>query len=326
MPAKTHHAPQKCFCPSIMSHHPGNFMISLSHNGICVADLNRSEDFYTAVLGFLPYQDHGVISGPEMEKSFDIPGIKMHCKMLKHPSGSVPVIELVHVMEPGVVACSGAGEGIRYGFSHLTFGVEDIDATASEIARAGGTVHHETRLGFPDSDLTMICCSDPDGVRLELIQSDDAPAFLHRGICVRDLDVSLRYYDKLGFRPVKDRFLDGDAAWLATISGMPEARVRCQIVSDAEGNRIELRELSSSRSYDPPVRKMFNQIGLTQIAFWDDDPRSTISRLTECGGYFIEDGHVKTPLIELSQGADPDEVWIELLTAAIPMNMLRPDK
>jgi catechol 2,3-dioxygenase-like lactoylglutathione lyase family enzyme len=56
-----------------------------------------------------------------------------------------------------------------------------------------------------------------------------------------------------------------------------------------------------------------NRFGLTHLAFWDDDPETTVAALSERGGYFVEAAHVTTPVIELMHGADPNGVRIELM-------------
>ena len=60
----------------------------------------------------------------------------------------------------------------RYGISHLSFHVEDVDAVAEKIRRFGGEVHDHTRttIGKPGGAPDFVYCSDPDGTRIELMK------------------------------------------------------------------------------------------------------------------------------------------------------------
>ena len=66
-------------------------MVSLSHRGICVSDLAASSRFYQEALGFEAYQDHGIVEGPDMERTMELPGVRLRAVMLKRPDG--PVID-----------------------------------------------------------------------------------------------------------------------------------------------------------------------------------------------------------------------------------------
>jgi predicted enzyme related to lactoylglutathione lyase len=54
------------------------------------------------------------------------------------------------------------------GLTHMTLMVDDIEATAQRIREHGGAVHEETRVDSPFGPL--IFCTDPDGVRIELMR------------------------------------------------------------------------------------------------------------------------------------------------------------
>jgi lactoylglutathione lyase len=60
----------------------------------------------------------------------------------------------------------------RFGISHLSFHVDDVNAVADKIRRFGGEVHDHTRttLGTPGGAPEFVYCSDPDGTRIELMK------------------------------------------------------------------------------------------------------------------------------------------------------------
>jgi catechol 2,3-dioxygenase-like lactoylglutathione lyase family enzyme len=290
-------------------------MVRLSHRGICVSDMARSEHFYREALDFADYQDHGIVAGPDMDKTMQLPGVQLRCKMLRHRDG--PVIELLHFLAPDAFGPRERRSTLQYGLVHLSFYVDDIDASAARIAAAGGEVHEETRAHYPEGRTTMLYCTDPDGVRIELMHSEGvAGRFSHSGICVEDVDKAMHYYRALGFAPAEDYVLDQGYPWLAKINEVDGIKLRAQMMRDGEGNVIELLKVFEPASFGPRERRKLNQYGLTHIAFWDDAIDETVAELTKRGGFFVEEAHVKLPYIELQHGADPDGVRIELMKPA----------
>ncbi|OCC23305.1 hypothetical protein MB02_11750 [Croceicoccus estronivorus] len=100
------------------------------------------------------------------------------------------------------------------GLTHLNFYVEDYDETLAAVSKRGGDIAAETRIAYmqDDSSMDMIYCTDPDGIRVEVWTtkpygpggfSSAVPGvrrkFSHSGICVRDLDQSIAFYQSLGF-------------------------------------------------------------------------------------------------------------------------------
>ena len=287
-------------------------MVTLSHRGICVRDIETSARFYQDALGFEPYQDHGIVEGPDMEKTMQLPGVRLRPVMLKRPDG--PVIELLQFLAPPATGPREKRSTLQYGLVHISFYVDDIDVWAARIRAAGGTVYEETRAYFAGNDTTMLYCTDPDGVRVELMKAPgEAERFSHSGICVQDIDVSLRYYEALGFTAAENYVLDQGFDWLGVINEVPGIKLRAQMIRDAQGNTLELLKVFEPESFGSRERQPLNRYGLTHLAFWDDEPEKTSAALSERGGYFVEEAHVKTAYIELLHGADPDGVRIELM-------------
>lgn len=284
----------------------------LSHRGICVSDLERSEAFYRQALDFADYQDHGVVEGPDMEKTMQLPGVRLRAKMLRHPDG--PVIELLYFISPEATGPREIRSTLQYGLVHMSFYVDDIDVAAQRITDAGGRVWEETRAHYAENNTTLLYCTDPDGVRIELMKAPGVePRFSHSGICIEDIDASMAYYATLGFSPADNYVLDQGLPWLGVINGVPGIKLRAQMMRDAEGNTIELLKVFEPACFGSRERQPLNRFGLTHLAWWDDEMERTVDDLTSRGGYFIEEAHVRTAQIELQQGADPDGVRIELM-------------
>jgi len=285
-------------------------MVQLSHRGVCVSDLAASERFYRDALDFADHQDYGLIQGPDMAKTMQLPDVQVYAKMLKHPGGQV--IELLNFVQPLASGSRERRSPLQHGLFHLAFYVDDIDAQARRIAQAGGHVLEHTRTQIAQANVNMIYCTDPDGVRIELVSIPGVPAcFSHSGLCVQDIDVSLHYYAALGFQPAENFVLED--AWIGVLNEVPGLKLRGQMIRDAAGNAIELLKVTGPASFGPRERQPLNRFGLTHMAFWDDELERKVAELTDRKGYFVEGAHVLTPVIELQHGADPDGVRIELM-------------
>jgi catechol 2,3-dioxygenase-like lactoylglutathione lyase family enzyme len=140
--------------------------VTFSHVGICVSDLQRSVSFYCEGLGFELVQSHTV--GPEFGRLMEVDDVALESRFVRRDGAS---IELLHFESPGY-----SGEPVRrpmnqLGITHLSLRVEDLDAVAHVIEAYGGSVLRSTRTTFgPSHALDFVYCTDPDGVRIELMR------------------------------------------------------------------------------------------------------------------------------------------------------------
>jgi catechol 2,3-dioxygenase-like lactoylglutathione lyase family enzyme len=139
---------------------------TFSHLGICVSDLERSLRFYCEALGFLPAESHSV--GDEFGPLMELDSVSLRSQFIRRDGVA---IELLHFTSP-----DQAGEPVRrpmnqIGLTHLSVRVDDIDAVAARVESLGGTVVVGTRTTFDlaGTPLDFVYCTDPDGVRIELM-------------------------------------------------------------------------------------------------------------------------------------------------------------
>ena len=139
--------------------------MKFSHVGICVSDLERSVRFYCEGLGFELVQSHTV--GAEFGRLMEVDDVALQSRFVSHDGIS---IELLHFDSPG-----HRGEPMRrpmnqLGMTHMSLRVADVEAVARVIESFGGSVLWSTRTTFGSSDaLDFVYCTDPDGVRIELM-------------------------------------------------------------------------------------------------------------------------------------------------------------
>jgi lactoylglutathione lyase len=141
--------------------------LSFSHLGICVSDLDLSVRFYCAGLGFEVVATHRV--GNEFATLLEVEKVELDSRMLRRDGVT---IELLSFVTPGHLGERNRRPMNQLGLTHLSLRVDDVDGTASTIERLGGTVVRSTRttLDMPGVELDFLYCTDPDGVRIELMR------------------------------------------------------------------------------------------------------------------------------------------------------------
>jgi catechol 2,3-dioxygenase-like lactoylglutathione lyase family enzyme len=140
---------------------------TFSHLGICVSDLERSLRFYCEALGFSAAESHVV--GDEFGRLMELEAVSLRSQFVRR--GAV-AIELLEYSSPEVVGQPVRRPLNQLGLTHLSVRVDDVDAVAAAVERLGGTVVSETRTSFDLSGTTLdfLYCTDPDGVRIELMR------------------------------------------------------------------------------------------------------------------------------------------------------------
>ncbi|HEY2214283.1 MAG TPA: VOC family protein [Acidimicrobiales bacterium] len=139
---------------------------TFSHFGICVTDLERSLRFYCEALGFEKAESHEI--GTDFARLMEFPDVDVTSQFIRKGSTA---IELLAFREP-----TPFGDGVRravnqLGLTHLSFRVADVDAVAAKVVELGGTVVDVSRttIDFGGVPLEFVYCTDPDGVRVELM-------------------------------------------------------------------------------------------------------------------------------------------------------------
>ena len=144
-------------------------IVAFSHVGICVSDLERSLRFYCEGLGFELIESHTV--GTEFGKLMEVEGhIVLQSRFVTRDGAR---IELLRFDEPGHHGPAARRPMNQLGLTHLSVRVQDVDAAAAVVRKLGGSVfdHTRTRLSNPDgSSMDFVYCTDPDGVRIELMR------------------------------------------------------------------------------------------------------------------------------------------------------------
>jgi catechol 2,3-dioxygenase-like lactoylglutathione lyase family enzyme len=283
-----------------------------SHRGICVENIDVAKNFYVDALQFAPAEDYGYLSGEWLERGTDVKAIDVRPLMLRNSQGTT--LELLHFRRPGTIGPRGRRPMNQYGLTHLAFLVDDLDATAAKVERAGGQVLRDTRVFYADNNAAIMYCVDPDGVRIELVSVQGVTAaFSHSGMCVEDMAVSAAFYAVLGFKPDRSHDFTRHSAWLAPLTELPACKLLAEVVRDAKGNAIEFMKILEPKSFGPKERRPLNQYGLTHHCFMVDDIDSTALELSRQGGRVFPHTRGRHGDMEMLHLADPDGVRVELM-------------
>ncbi len=134
-----------------------------SHIGLCVKDLDRARRFYVDGLGFADFA-HFEIDRPlaEMDGDCDLTSWFVQKDGLR--------VELLYFRRPTPTG-TPSSRRTQLGLTHLSFVVEDVDASAKELEGYGGSIIEGTRSGDNDPEVVQIVfLADPDGNRIELMR------------------------------------------------------------------------------------------------------------------------------------------------------------
>jgi catechol 2,3-dioxygenase-like lactoylglutathione lyase family enzyme len=134
----------------------------------------------------------------------------------------------------------------------------------------------------------------------------------HVGICVSDLERSLRFYrDALGFRVEHELRVEGEPSdTLLRLRGVDLHAVYLQ----RDGVRIELLRFASPPA--PPARtRAMHERGLTHLSFRVADLDATMAALRAAGERILEETIIRMPEFRAAACfvVDPDGQLVELV-------------
>ena len=143
----------------------------LSHIGICVSKLERSVDFYREALGFRELSRLEV-SGPESEQLLALEEVALRAVYLERDGTR---IELLCFDAPGDTGEPGPRPINRLGLTHLSFRVERLEEAMAAARAHGGRVLEESQIDNPKYRTSAVFVTDPDGLRIELLETPGDP-------------------------------------------------------------------------------------------------------------------------------------------------------
>ncbi len=137
----------------------------------------------------------------------------------------------------------------------------------------------------------------------------------HVGICVRDMETSLRFWrDGLGFRVISERSFNG-RSWKRILE-MEELELHTRVIR-RDHMILELLEFEVPGHVGTAERSPMNRLGLTHIAVWVSDIDAAAQRVVDYGGTLVEETRTIFDHPRLKGKwlicCDPDGVRVELV-------------
>ena len=149
----------------------------LSHIGICVAELERSVRFYRDALGFRELS-RLAMEGAAPERLLGLAGGKLEAVYLERDGTR---IELLHYPVAGHLEGESPCPMNRLGFTHLSLRVANVDTVVAAVTATGGAILTESRIDNEAWRSSAVFVTDPDGLRIELVQAPGDPNKLPGG-------------------------------------------------------------------------------------------------------------------------------------------------
>jgi catechol 2,3-dioxygenase-like lactoylglutathione lyase family enzyme len=138
-----------------------------SHLGLCVADLERSLRFYCDGLGFRE-ASRLEVKGEPSDTLLELSDVELEAVYLLRDGFC---LELLHYRAPGATGSAAPRAMNAVGLTHLSVRVASLDATAQRLAALGGRVLEQTRIDNPGLGALALFLVDPDGARIELVET-----------------------------------------------------------------------------------------------------------------------------------------------------------
>lgn len=269
------------------------------HCNLNTRDLEAAEDFYLIVVG-QPPRFRSVGEGQDATMMGLGPSTDSLTAFVWDERGprAAPALELVGWSRPPTVAADHVD---RAGFVAIGYRVPDLAATTPGLEALGAV--SEGRVSVRGRDHSALVLTDPDGVRVEVIEvsgsdlAGSGPALTYERLRVTDLDRALDWYAMIGFEPVHR-----DVATASIV--MPEDPT----IS------LELSEHTSLR----PAPDRANEQGLYRIALAVEDVAAAAAALKALDATTPDP--VFIPMVDTPTGGytvlflnDPDGTVVELV-------------
>jgi len=149
----------------------------VGHIGLCVSDLDRALRFWCDGLGFEVLRG-APFYGSSWKRVMEIEDdLYLQTKMIRRDHLK---LEILHFQKPGSCGTSERRPMNKLGFTHLAVWVEDIEEVAKRVVEYGGSIVESTRTIFDQPKLRgkWLICTDPDGIRVELVEYPDGESVL----------------------------------------------------------------------------------------------------------------------------------------------------
>lgn len=147
----------------------------LLHYSHCVSDIERSRRFYTDVLGFETMAEFD-FDDPKTSQVMLVPDCRFKGIFMQRDGQRIELIGFSNPPPDKTVRPHASNE---IGHSHLSFYVDDLDATLADL-RAQGVEMVEGSRAELGTGMEVCVIRDPDGFPIELVEAPGMPLAPYR--------------------------------------------------------------------------------------------------------------------------------------------------
>jgi catechol 2,3-dioxygenase-like lactoylglutathione lyase family enzyme len=282
---------------------------SLLHTNLNTVDVSAAAAFYADLLGLLPGMktDRTAADG----RALGVAGAPVtECWFLYDHRGprTAPAVEVLEWETPATTGAHPA-EPHHIGISSLGYAVPSIDQVRAKAARRGRPWTELAAWPVRGQAAAAARTADLDGVAIELTErAGEAPVFSHLRINVTDLDVSVAWYERLGF-----------TAKATARSAKAGDAVLCYASMVTEGDpsfAIELTQWEDPKGTGLAASPAYHR-GLYRIALGVDDVNAAYETLDQAAPLnapeFVELPGTRLGGVTVLFMRDPDGVVVELV-------------
>lgn len=127
--------------------------------------------FYRDVLGF-KYLSELQVAGEPSATLLQLENVDLRAAYLERDGTR---IELLHYASPGHQGDGQPRPMNHLGLTHLSVRVDNLAETLRELDQAGVRILPQTKIDIPAFQAAAVFVADPDGTRIELVQSPGDP-------------------------------------------------------------------------------------------------------------------------------------------------------
>lgn len=138
----------------------------VSHIGVCVSDMERSERFYCDVLGFVRTSELRVAGEPS-DTLLQLRGVELHAVYIERDGFRLELLRYGAPRSPETAPKRSMND---LGFTHLSLQVDGIDAEVERLEKLGIAIERATLVGVGGQNVAVFV-RDPDGLLIELVRA-----------------------------------------------------------------------------------------------------------------------------------------------------------
>lgn len=134
----------------------------------------------------------------------------------------------------------------------------------------------------------------------------------HTGLVVRDLKLSIRFYESLGLKVWRQEEESG--TYIDTVVGISNVRIEWAKMRCPDESMLELLQYHSHPDVGQKVNSPSNKLGCSHVAFTVENIEKTCIQIVQFGGTLVNAPIIApSGLVTVAYCHDPDGILLEIV-------------